>query len=56
MYCSNCGAELGVSNQKFCHNCGTEVVASVKATNYKTEPIQPEASPKIQYAPVRPQY
>ncbi|MHA1885028.1 MAG: zinc-ribbon domain-containing protein, partial [Promethearchaeota archaeon] len=56
MYCSNCGAELGVSNQKFCHNCGTEVVASVKATNYKTEPIQPEAAPKIQYAPVRPQY
>ncbi|MHA1914327.1 MAG: zinc-ribbon domain-containing protein [Promethearchaeota archaeon] len=56
MFCSNCGAELGVSNQKFCHNCGTEVIALSKTTSYKTERIQTEAPPKTQYEAVRPQY
>jgi len=25
MFCTNCGVELAVPNQKFCHNCGNKI-------------------------------
>jgi hypothetical protein len=44
MYCTNCGAELELPNQKFCQECGAEQLANVPVS---------QAPPKIdmsQYA------
>ena len=55
MFCSYCGENLIETNQKFCHNCGAEVVATSKATDYKTERIPNVTVPKILYVPVKQQ-
>ncbi len=55
MYCSSCGEEIQETGQKYCSNCGAEIITTPKANYYNEETLQPEATQKIQYAPVRPQ-
>lgn len=40
MFCPNCGEELRNSNQSFCHYCGSELSATTRAPQIRTERIQ----------------